>query len=234
MLWAVIGLLYDVHGNLPALEAVLDDARGLGVGRWIVGGDVVLFGAWPAETVARLRELADADWLRGNTDRWLVDDSDRPPVATAATEDCVGALDDATVRELAGLPFDIGAPDALYVHASAASDMRSFLPEPTDDEPELLEAIPAGTRRLVFGHTHLPFARTAGDVELVNPGSVGMPLDGDHRAAWAVVHDDGRVEHRRVAYDHERSAGALAERFGEKDWTAALAARVRAARMVAT
>src|SRR3954447_4210770 len=47
MLWAVIGLLYDVHGNLPALEAVLDDARGLGVGRWIVGGDMVLFGAWP-------------------------------------------------------------------------------------------------------------------------------------------------------------------------------------------
>jgi hypothetical protein len=56
-----------------------------------------------------------------------------------------------------------------------------------------------------------------------------MPLDGDHRAAWAVVRDDGRVEHRRVAYDHERSAAAIPERFGEKKWTAALAARVRAA-----
>ncbi|HEY3021741.1 MAG TPA: hypothetical protein VGJ32_16200, partial [Solirubrobacteraceae bacterium] len=62
-----------------------------------------------------------------------------------------------------------------------------------------------------------------------NPGSVGMPLDGDPRAAWAVVHEDGRVEHRRVAYDHERSAAAIPERFGEKKWTAVLSARVRAA-----
>ena len=54
----MLGLLYDVHGNLPALEAVLGDAREVGVGRWIVGGDVALFGAWPAETLARLRELA--------------------------------------------------------------------------------------------------------------------------------------------------------------------------------
>jgi putative phosphoesterase len=230
----LIGLLYDVHGNLPALEAVLGDARSLDIGRWIVGGDVVLFGAWPADTVARLRELQDADWLRGNTDRWLVDDSDRPEVASAAAADCVSALDDATVRELAGLPFDVGADDELFVHASTVSDMRSFFPEPGDDEAELLEAIPAGTRRLVFGHTHLPFARTAGDVELVNPGSVGMPLDGDHRAAWAVIHDDDRVEHRRVAYDHERSAAALVERFGEQAWTSALAERVRAARMVAS
>ncbi|HEY3189021.1 MAG TPA: metallophosphoesterase, partial [Solirubrobacteraceae bacterium] len=135
-----MGLLYDVHGNLPALEAVLGDARGVGVGRWIIGGDVVLFGAWPAETVARLRELADAAWLRGNTDRWLVDGSDRPKMATAAAEDCVTALDEATVRELAGLPFDVREGPALYVHASPASDMRSFLPEPADDEDELLDA----------------------------------------------------------------------------------------------
>jgi putative phosphoesterase len=227
----LIGLLYDVHGNLPALEAVLGDARDVGVGRWVVGGDVVLFGAWPAETVARLRELADAAWLRGNTDRWLVDGSDRPDVATGAAEDCLAALDDATVRELAGLPFDVAEGDTLYVHASPTSDMRSFLPQPGDDEDELLAGVPGGVRRLVFGHTHLPFARTAGDVELVNPGSVGMPLDGDPRAAWAVIGDDGLIEHRRVAYDHERSAAALAERFGEKDWTAALAERVRAARM---
>src|SRR3954469_22951238 len=126
MLRALIGLLYDVHGNLPALEAVLEDARGLDVGRWIVGGDVVLFGAWPAETFARLRELADAAWLRGNTDRWLVDDSDRPPVASAAAEACRAALDDAVVPELAGLPFDVREGDALYVHASALDDMRSF------------------------------------------------------------------------------------------------------------
>jgi len=226
----MLGLLYDVHGNLHALEAVLDDARGAGVDRWIVGGDVVLFGAWPAETVARLHDAADAEWLRGNTDRWLVDDSDRPDGASAAAEDCVAALDEATVRELAGLPFDLDEDDVLFVHASTVSDMRSFLPEPADDEDELRAAIPDGVRLLVFGHTHLPFEREAGGVRLVNPGSVGMPLDGDPRAAWAVIHDDGRVEHRRVAYDHERSADALAERFGDKQWTRDLAARVRHAR----
>jgi len=227
----MLGLLYDVHGNLPALEAVLGDARAVGVGRWVVGGDVALFGAWPAESVARLRELADAAWLRGNTDRWLADGSDRPALASAAAEACVGALDDDVVRSLAELPFDVREGDALYVHASAAGDMRSFFPEPGDDEDELLDATPDGVRLLVFGHTHLPFARSARGMELVNPGSVGMPFDGDPRAAWAVVHDDARVEHRRVEYDHEHSAAAVVERFGESDWTTTIAGRIRNARM---
>jgi len=227
---ALVGLLYDVHGNLPALEAVLADARETGVGRWIVGGDVVLFGAWPAETVARLRELESAAWLRGNTDRWLVDDSDWPDGAGWAAEDCLAALDDAVVDQLANLPFDIREGERLYVHASPVSDMRSFFPEPSDDEDELLDSIPAEVDLCVFGHTHLPFARQGRDELLVNPGSVGMPLDGDPRAAWAVIDDDGRVEHRRVAYDHERSAAALGERFGDKEWTKALAERVRNAR----
>jgi putative phosphoesterase len=228
----MVGLLYDVHGNLPALDAVLADARELGVGRWVVGGDVALFGAWPAETVARLRELDGAAWLRGNTDRWLRDGSDRPPPASAAAEDCRAALGGDVAGELAELPFDVREGDTLYVHASAADDMRSFFPEPADGEDGLLDATPGGVALLVFGHTHLPFAREARGIRLVNPGSVGMPLDGDHRAAWAILGDDGRVEHRRVAYDHERSAAALAERFGDKEWTRALAERVRAARMV--
>jgi hypothetical protein len=58
-----------------------------------------------------------------------------------------------------------------------------------------------------------------------------MPFDGDPRAAWAVVDDDGHVEHRRVAYDHERSAAAVPERFGGAPWTETVAARIRAARM---
>ena len=69
----MLALLYDIHGNLPALEAVLDDARGHDVDGWLLGGDMAPFGAWPAETVARLRELPDATWIRGNTERWLVE-----------------------------------------------------------------------------------------------------------------------------------------------------------------
>ena len=223
----MLGLLYDVHGNLSALEAVLADARELGVGRWIIGGDVALFGPHPAETVARLRELADAAWLRGNTDRWLVEE---PEPGWQPGIDARAELGDTTADELGALPFDIREGDVLYVHASTLDDMTSFLPQPADNEDELLDGVPAGTRRLVFGHTHLPFRREARGIELVNPGSVGMPLDGDHRAAYAVVHDDGRVEHRRVAYLHERSAAAILERFGEKEWTETIARRLRTAR----
>ncbi len=61
----VVACLYDVHGNLPALEAVLEDARGAGAERFALGGDYALFGPWPAETVARLRELEPALWIRG-------------------------------------------------------------------------------------------------------------------------------------------------------------------------
>jgi putative phosphoesterase len=228
MLRGVLGLLYDVHGNLAALEAVLADAREAGVGRWIIGGDVALFGPYPAETVARLRELADAAWLRGNTDRWL---GDEPEPGWKPGIDARAALGDAVADELAGLPFDIRRGETLYVHASTLDDMRSFLPEPAANEDELLDGVPAGIRRLVFGHTHLPFRREARGIELVNPGSVGFPFDGDRRAAWAVVHDDGRVEHRRVAYDHERAAEAILERFGEQEWTAVMAARLRDARV---
>jgi diadenosine tetraphosphatase ApaH/serine/threonine PP2A family protein phosphatase len=58
----------------------------------------------------------------------------------------------------------------------------------------------------------------AGDVELVNPGSVGMPFDGDHRAAYALLADDGRIAHRRVAYDHAAVPAVLRERYGDEAW----------------
>ena len=89
--------------------------------------------------------------------------------------------------------------------------------------------------RLVFGHTHLPFARTAAiagrPVELVNPGSVGMPLDGDHRAAYALLHEDGTIEHRRVAYDHAEAVAALRERYGDSGWLDRVLHRFAHARM---
>jgi len=66
----VLACLYDVHGNLPALEAVLADAEAAGVTRYWLGGDYALFGAWPAETVERLRGLDNAMWIRGNGERW--------------------------------------------------------------------------------------------------------------------------------------------------------------------
>ena len=226
---AVLAWLYDVHGNLPALEAVLGDAERAGADRFVLGGDYALFGAWPVETLERLRGL-DARWIRGNGERWTAAPTEAPddPSVQEAVTACRSLLGETVVAELAALPEQLADRDTRYCHGSPRSDVRSFLPEPTEDEDELLEGV--GERRLVFGHTHLPFRRrSSGGVELVNPGSVGMPLDGDHRAAYAVVHDDGRVEHRRVPYDHTASVTALRDRFG--GWAEVAASRIERARL---
>jgi predicted phosphodiesterase len=210
---APLGLLYDVHGNLPALDAVLADARAAGVERFLLGGDYALFGAFPFETVRRLREL-DAEWIRGNAERWTATPEEAPDdeVVQSGIAACGEALGRQVVGELAGLRETTTLEATLYCHASPSSDVESFMPEPGERDGELVAGTSA--QRLVFGHTHLPFMRTGpGGVELVNPGSVGMPFDGDVRAAYAIVSDGGAVEHRRVGYDNATSAGALRERF---------------------
>lgn len=205
-----LGLLYDVHGNLPALEAVLADAGD--VDAWVLGGDYALFGAWPRETVERLRQL-DARWIRGNGERWTASPGDAPGPVQAAIERCRDLLGDDLVAELAALPEAIEDPGVVFCHGSPVSDVESFLPQASAHDEALMGGVGGG--RLVFGHTHLAFVRRGPrGVELVNPGSVGMPLDGDHRAAYAVL-SDGAVEHRRVAYDHQASADAVRERIGE-------------------
>jgi predicted phosphodiesterase len=209
----VLALLYDVHGNLPALEAVLADAEGAGADRYLLGGDYALFGAWPAETVARLRRL-DATWVRGNVDRWCADPADAPEPVQGALQRCRELLGEGAVAELAALPDHVLLDGVRYCHASPKSDVEGFSPDPSPQDEELLAG--AAERRVVFGHTHIQFSRGGpGGVELVNPGSVGMPLDGDHRAAWALVGDEGELELRRVEYDWEASAAAVRERLGE-------------------
>jgi diadenosine tetraphosphatase ApaH/serine/threonine PP2A family protein phosphatase len=206
----VLGLLYDVHGNLTALEAVLADCP---AERFVLGGDYATFGAWPVETVERLRGL-DAEWIRGNVDRWLVDAHDAPDAMQPLIERSREMVGEELSRELAALPESTAHAGTLYCHASPLSDMDSFYPEPQDSDAERLMGVEA--RRVVFGHTHLQFERQGpGGIHLVNPGSVGMPLDGDHRAAYALVHGDGRLELRRVAYDWEPVVREVRARVGD-------------------
>jgi predicted phosphodiesterase len=207
----LLALLYDIHGNLPALEAVLADA-GEPEG-FLLGGDYAVAGAWPRETVERLKELDNATWIRGNADRWLVERSDAPEPIAPIAERCAEALGDKLVAELVGLPESVVIDGTLYCHASPRSDMETFFPEPGELDAELLMGVEA--RRVVFGHIHVSFDRAGpGGIELVNPGSVGMPWDGDHRAAYAVI-DGDRVERRRVEYDWQASVAAVRERVGE-------------------
>ena len=231
-------LLYDIHGNLPALEAVLEDARGRGAERFVLGGDYALFGAWPRETVERLRQLEDATWIRGNVDRWAAAPEEAPddPMPQSAVAACRAALGEALVAELGALPEQVVLDGIRFCHASPLSDVRSFLPDPGEDELELLDG--ARERRIVFGHTHLPFRRTAqagasGSApppELGNPGSVGVPLDGDTRAAYALLRPNGEIEHRRVEYDANASAAALRERF-DAPFAEVIARRIETARL---
>jgi diadenosine tetraphosphatase ApaH/serine/threonine PP2A family protein phosphatase len=159
-----------------------------------------LFGGWSVECVERLQGL-DAGWIRGNGERWTADPDAAPEPVRGAIARCRDELGGDLVDELAALPELHADMEVLYCHASPVSDVRSFMPDPAPDEAELLAGVAA--EQLVFGHTHLPFERTAaGGTELLNPGSVGMPFDGDHRAAYALLHDSGAVERRRVAYDH--------------------------------
>jgi predicted phosphodiesterase len=225
-------LLYDVHGNLPALEAAVGDARAAGAEAFLLGGDYGLFGPWPAETVAVLRGLEHATWIRGNVDRWAARPDDAPDDALiqGAIDACRQALGAEVVRELGALPEQLVIDGTRYCHGAPISDVRSFMPEPADADDELLGD--SREARVVFGHTHLQFVRqTSAGVELVNPGSVGMPFDGDTRAAYALIHDDGRLELRRVGYDYEASAAAVQERFERAPWAARSARRLRSATM---
>ena len=222
------GLLYDVHGNLPALEAVLADAVQTPVSRWVLGGDYASFGAWPVEVVQRMDALDDAVWIRGNWDRWQAGDSrDMPPTAAlrSAREDVAAALGPDVVARLAALPATHRDGDILFCHGAPNSDMDSFLPIHEATDEALLGGVRAGL--VVFGHTHLAFTRTEGAVTLLNPGSVGLPFDGDVRASWAVLHDDGSIEIRRVAYDVEAAVAGLSRFSGP--WVAGGIDRLRTA-----
>ena len=196
----------------------------------MLGGDYALFGPWPAETVARLESLRGATWIRGNGERWTADPRQAPlPAVQEAARACAETLGPAVVARLATLPEEAVVDGVRFVHGSPGSDLIGLMPQPADDEQDLLADV--RERRLVAGHTHLPFERTsAGGIALLNPGSVGMPFDGDVRAAYALLHDDGTVERRRVAYPHRDVATALRTRF-DGAWTELVARRIETARI---
>ena len=209
----MLGILYDVHGNLPALEAVLGDAQREGVERWLLGGDYGTPSPWPLETLARLDQLDDAVWIRGNGERWLREPpADRPEVKDVYDRFPVA---EELVARLYALPAQAELDGVLYVHGSPLSDVDSFAPDPEPGEERLLSGV--RERTIVFGHSHRQFRRPGPDgTTLVNPGSVGMPLDGDRRAAWATW--DGDFAFRRTEYDWERAADAyrrMGDGFGE-------------------
>jgi len=126
----VLAVLYDIHGNLPALEAVLTDAQARGADRYLLGGDYASLGAWPVETLERLRKLPTVARLRGNWERWQANPEDMPEIpfnqaACRWVREQIGAA----AGELGALPETTTVDGTFFCHASPRSDMRSFFPD---------------------------------------------------------------------------------------------------------
>jgi putative phosphoesterase len=213
----VLGLLYDIHGNLPALGEVLREAEDEGVDAWLLGGDYGTPSPWPLETLDRLKQLPHATWIRGNGERWLREPPEDRPEVMEIYEYMTAGVPEEVIEWLYALPPQAELDGVLFVHGSPLSDVESFAPEPEEDEARMLNGV--RDRMIVFGHSHQQFRRPGPDgTSLLNPGSVGMPLDGDRRAAWAVRTDDGEFQFRRTEYDAEQAAAgyrSLGGDFGE-------------------
>jgi predicted phosphodiesterase len=198
--------LYDIHGNLDALEAVLADPRSAAPDAVVVGGDTVP-GPFARAVLDRLGGLDVAvHWIRGNGERETAAQAapgapapaagDAALITAALTAEDLGA---ARALALGGLPLTLTLDGVLYCHATPRSDeeilTRASTPERYD---EILGG--AGAPLVVAGHTHQQDDRRVGDVRFVNAGSVGLPYEGDGAARWLWV-ADGLPDLRRTAYD---------------------------------
>jgi putative phosphoesterase len=202
-----VAALYDIHGNLPALDAVLAEVPPEAT--IVVGGDVVA-GPFPSETLQRLRRLdGDVRWVRGNADRELTPGEERlaPPEHLAWVRARLTADE---IAFLYGLPpsatLDVeGVGRVLFVHATPRNDEEIFTAITPD---ERLAPVFAGVDAdvVICGHTHMQFDRTVGDVRIVNAGSVGMPF-GDPGAYWLLL--GPTVQLRHTLYDLERAAAQI-------------------------
>lgn len=194
-----VGLISDVHGNLPALEAVLEDMPD--VDRLLCAGDVVGYNPWPAECVDRVRDVADATVV-GNHDRNVrtPEEYRANQMAKAGLEYAKEQLSASQLEWLDELPRKAWFPDDefLLVHDHPEIEDKYVLPSEFHGLPRYLD----DERGVVLGHTHVQHSETAAGRLLVNPGSVGQPRDGNPDAAYAVLDVDAwEVDLRRVAYD---------------------------------
>lgn len=194
-----VAVLSDVHGNLPALEAVLAEVASLDVDRIVCGGDVVA-GPFPRECLDKLVGL-EAVFVRGNADR----ESSRAP---AGTWDWIAAnLDPLSVVFLGSHPHAVSLGGVLYCHGSPRDD-DEILTRVSPDERFRAAFEGVGERLVVGGHTHVQFERVIDGIRFVNAGSVGIPYEGKQGAFWALL-DGEDVDLRHTPYAVDAAAVAI-------------------------
>lgn len=230
-----LALLSDVHANLHALDAVLDDiATRPSIAGCYHLGDLVGYYAYPNEVVARLIE-ADVPGVAGNYDSTVAhhykhcgcrsENARQEELAHESFSWTLANTSDASKAALAALPFrldlkplggHVAGPTVTLLHATPTNNLVYVTEDRTDDFLRKM-ASQAGASAgdvIAFGHTHKPWHRMVDDVLFVNTGSVGRPKDGDPRAGWTFLTlGDGpaRVEQVRVSYDIEAACAALAK-----------------------
>lgn len=231
---ATLLVISDIHGNWPALQAIREDADAV-----VCLGDIVSYGPFPRECLAWVRERA-AHVVRGNHDTALSRGGDPGAaphkralaLATLAKHRLQLSADEmAWLRDLpteASFRFDDYRLHA--VHAAPSDHLFSYriTPELADEELKK-EVTDVRADIVLLGHTHLPMIRGAWTKVVVNPGSVGQPMDGDPRASYAVVRN-GMVEIRRVPYDIEATVGGIRGMGLAKDAMEALVSILRTGR----
>lgn len=184
-----VAALYDIHGNLRALDAILAVAKADEI---VIGGDIVLGGS-SRETLDRVMALGPRTHvIRGNCDRLVVDAFDGrplPPKLPTAVQDSIRAtaqqLSPHHREYLAGLPETLVLGSVLFCHATPRDDDEIFAVDTPADTVRLMFA--GVTQPLVVcGHTHVQFDRVIDTLRIVNAGSVGMPL-GPPGAYWLLL-----------------------------------------------
>jgi putative phosphoesterase len=188
----VTATLYDIHGNLAALEAVLAEIPADAM--IVVGGDICFGGSQPVEVLELLRGLGErVVWVRGNMDRELM--PGEPGLAPAAAlEEARAVLSEEQIAFLHGLPPTAQIGRVLYCHASPRNDLDVF----TEFTPEkriafLFEDLDADV--VVCGHTHIQFDRVVAGKRVVNSGSVGAPYEIEPGAYWTLDLEPRRTEY---------------------------------------
>jgi len=213
-----VAAIYDIHGNLPALEAVLQDIRQAEVDRVVVGGDVVP-GPMPRQAIARLLDLdIPVQFIQGNGDRAVLEQmagtetGSIPEQFREVIRHSAQQLDPEHERLLASWPktFRVEIPGlgaVLFCHATPRNDTEIFTQVTPEDR--LLPAF-AGVNVpvVICGHTHMQFDRMIGKIRVVNAGSVGMPY-GEAGAFWLLLGPDVHLRH--TPYDLAKAASRIRE-----------------------
>ena len=211
-----VAALCDIHGNLPALDAVLADPAFARADVVVIGGDVAA-GPLPAEVLDRLAQLElPIRWVRGNADREVVASFDRGDTDASVHPDDPAARADAYTAGritraqrdlLAGFEDVVSLEGALFCHGSPRDDNEIITAlTPAERLAPLLDGVDEAL--VVCGHTHHQFELRAGEQRVVNAGSVGMPYQGDAAAFWLLV-EGGEHELRRTDIDVDAVAAAI-------------------------